>query len=200
MLVGALLGLAGAAQPVLGVTFSPLAAFVTAADDTALERTARPPLTAYGGARLGRVSLLGSLGVASQSTVSRAEGVTSRQRLGLVRPGLDVRVALLNDPQGVPEPFLLAGAHVTVPLVADVSDGFTDEEREAAREAAQAERRRRGRLGGRLGAGALVRLHPSIGLGAQYTIGWERSFARQGPGTVTHDVVSDASLIFELTW
>lgn len=190
-----------AVVPTVGIEVRPIPRTPPETVSQALEAAVVPPLVGYGGVRVWRLTVLASLGVAQRRTVARADGIQSVQRVGLVRPALDVRFALLDRPDGVPEPYLLVGGQITVPVVSDVSDGYTDDEQEAADLAAAEERRRLGRFGGRVGAGAVMPVWQGLGLGGQVALDWSRSYALgDQPGTVTGLLSTDVSVLLQFEW
>ncbi len=165
-----------------------------------LDGLVRSSLSAYGGVGLGaRLQLLGSLGIARvQTTVRTGEAVTQRHQ-GVVRPGVDVRVHLLEG--GQPALFALGGVHLDLPSARDASSGYTKEEQEAADQAAAFERARLGGIGGRLGLGGTVELTPALALGLQYAVQWQRSLLRgDDPSTVTSLLRGEAALLLQLQW
>lgn len=191
---------AAAGSPLFGVEVRPIPRPNPSTVPDVLQAAVAPPLAAYGGARWGWVSVVGSFGVAQRTTRSSADGAASTLRVGLLRPGVDLRLSLLDRPHG-PEPYVMLGGHITLPVVADVSDAYTDEEQASANVAAAEERRRLGRFGARAGGGAIVPLRAGLGVGAQVALEWSRGFALAGqPGTVSSTWTTDASLLLQFEW
>lgn len=197
-----LMSAAPALTPTVGLALRPIQRPPPETTTEQLQYTVAPPLAPYGGVRVGRWSFLGSLGIATTQVTARADDVVSRQRAGLIRPGVDVRLALLDEPDGVPSPFVLLGVHGTFPIVGDRSTGFTEEEQAVADRLADEMRSSLGRLGGRAGAGVVLDVHRGLGLGFELALDWSRSFllGRDEAGTVMHAVSTDAAVLLQLEW
>ncbi len=198
---------ARAATPYAGLEWTPLGRADLAWVDTGLvvggsDGFARPDLLAYGGAWWSEhVGLHASLGVARLQTTSWSGEVYTQQHVGVVRPALDARIALLRRGDRRPIPWVLAGAHVDIPSARDVSNGYTPEEEEAADVTATEDRLRLGATGGRLGAGVDLGVLPFLRLGGQWALGWQRSLWRTGdPGTVSSFLSAEAALLVEIQW
>src|SRR5690606_2556186 len=102
-----------------------------------------PNLSAFGGAWIGeRVGLVGSVGLARLTSTRWVGDVYQSRHRGVFRPELDVRFLLSPRAQGRPVPWLVAGVYGDVPSAREVSNGFTDEEQDAADEAAYIDRAR----------------------------------------------------------
>jgi len=187
MLPVLLAALAHAAEPYAGVEWRPLSradlAWVeegrtSGAGVGELDGTVRPALQAHGGLWLGeRVALGGSVGVARLQQTARSQDVWRQKHVGVVRPALDLRLAFADAAAQRAQPWLLVGAHVDVPSARDTSNGYTEDEQQAADRAATTERERLGGFGGRLGVGAEYPVTPGLSLGASYALEWHRSFS-----------------------
>ncbi len=202
---------AGPVAPFLGLEWRPLSrgdlGWVLGDNTTGtqvggLDGFVSPNLGAYGGAWLtDHLALEGSLGVARLQTTTWVEDVYVQRHWGVVRPALDLRFSLLEHRDPRPVPFLFGGVHVDVPSARDVSNGYTEEEQEAAAITATAERARLGGFGGRLGIGAAVRVVQGLSLGARYALTWHRSsFLGDDPTAVTSWATGEASLLLQLDW
>lgn len=161
-----------------------------------------PNLAAYGGAWLtDHLGVTGALGIARLQTTTWVEDVYVQRHWGVIRPALDLRFSLLPHDDPRPVPFLVGGVHVDVPSARDVSNGYTQEEQQAADLTATAERARLGGFGGRLGIGATVGVVPGLSLGAQYAVAWHRSsFLGDDPTAITSWLTGEASLLLQLDW
>jgi hypothetical protein len=204
-------GTALASTPYAGLEWRPLSrgdlAWIEEGDTTGLlvggsDGFVRPQLGAYAGAWVTeRVGMHASLGVARVQSTSWAGDVYVQRHWGVVRPAFDVRVALLSRDDGRPVPWLFLGGHLDVPSSRATSNGYTAEEREAAARAATLDRIRLGGIGGRLGAGADLGLLPSLRLGMQWSLGWQRTlFKGSEPTAITQWVVADGALLVEIQW
>lgn len=178
---------ASAAEPYGGVEWRPLSradltwveeGLTSGAAVGEFDGAVRPSLQAHAGLWLGeRVALGGSLGVARMQQTARSQDVWRRRHRGVVRPAVDLRLALARPAPQRAQPWVLLGAHFDVPSARDVSDGYTDDEQQAADRAATAERHRLGGFGGRVGVGAEYPLTPGVAIGASYALQWHRSLA-----------------------
>ncbi|MCA9494026.1 MAG: hypothetical protein KC621_29060 [Myxococcales bacterium] len=206
-----LLASARAATPYAGLEWTPLGradlAWVDAGNETGLvvggnDGFARPDLMAYGGVWLAeRVGAHAAFGAARIQTTSWTEDVYVQRHWGVVRPALDLRLALLRRDRPLPIPWVLVGGHVDLPSSRDVSNGYTEDEQLAADEAATEDRIRLGAWGGRAGAGVDLGVLPYLRLGGQWTLGWQRSLWKSGdPGTVTSFVSAEAAFLLEFQW
>jgi hypothetical protein len=204
-------GAAIAATPYAGVEWRPLSrgdlTWVQEGDTTGLlvgsgDGFVSPQLQAYGGAWVtDRLGMHAALGVARLQSTSWAGDVFVQRHWGVVRPAIDVRVALLSRSDWRPVPWLFLGGHLDVPSSRATSNGYTAEEREAAGRAATLDRIRLGGIGGRLGAGADLALLPSLRLGLQWALGWQRTlFKGSEPSAITQWMVAEGSLLVEIHW
>ncbi|MEZ4240801.1 MAG: hypothetical protein R3F59_32530 [Myxococcota bacterium] len=200
-----------AAAPYAGLEWRPLSrgdlAWVLEGDSTGLlvgpdDGFVRPQLAPYAGAWVTQhVGLHASLGVARLTTTSWAGDVYVQHHWGVIRPAFDVRVALLRRDDPRPSPWLFAGAHLDAPSSRATSNGYTQEERDAAREAAALDRVRLGGVGGRIGAGVDVQLLPAVRLGGQWALGWQRTLFRGAdPTAITQWLAAEGSLLLEVHW
>lgn len=186
-LLGFLLAAALAAEPYGGVEWRPLSrsdlawvgdGLTSGAAVGEFDGAVRPSLQAHAGAWLGRrLALGGSIGVARMQQTARSHEVWRQRHRGVVRPSLDLRLALAEAAPRRATPWLLLGAHADLPSARDVSNGYTDEEQRAADRAAAAERRRLGGFGGRVGIGAEYPVTPGVAIGASYALQWHRTAA-----------------------
>lgn len=159
----------------------------------------RPAIQPFVGAWFGpRVGLLGSVGVASLSTRSLVGDDVSRRSHTVVRPSVDLRVALRTEN---PRVWSAASLHADIPSAVDRSTAYTDEEQEAADVAAQNTRYRLGGVGGALGAGVDVSILPALSLGIQYRLELHRGSLRNTTAVTTSTwLASDASLLLTVHW
>jgi hypothetical protein len=91
--------------------------------------------------------------------------------------------------------------HGDIAAVTDRSNGYTEEEQEAADENAAVERQRLGGAGGRAGVGIDYRLTPYVAIGARYSLSAHWGMQRTDESTdVSSWVRSETtlSLTFEL--
>ncbi len=159
----------------------------------------RPGLQPYVGAWFGpRIGLLGSVGIASLSTSTFVGDNISRRSHSVVRPSIDLRVAV--RPQN-PRVWTLASFHADIPSAVDRSTVYTEEEQEAADVAVRNTRSRLGGVGGALGAGVDVSLVPALSVGIQYRLELHRGSLRNTTAVTTSTwLASDASLLFTVHW
>lgn len=164
--------------------------------------TVRPSLQAHAGMWLNeRVSIGGSLGLARLQQTSASQDIWRRRHWAVLRPGVDLRLALAERAEQRAVPWVLLGAHVTLPSVREVSPGYTSEEQEAADRAAATERYRLGGFGGRVGAGAEYAITPGLAFAASYTVEWHRSWARSDDfASVGQWLAGEASLWLLFRW
>ncbi|MBW1881491.1 MAG: hypothetical protein JRJ84_24300 [Deltaproteobacteria bacterium] len=162
----------------------------------------RPALTGFGGAWISRrVGLVGTLGVARLQSTTWV-GDTYRQRhWGVVRPGMDLRVALSTREVGRPAPWAMVGVHGDIPSARDVSNGYTDDEQDQADDTAFVDRARLGGVGGRVGIGVDYRLREGIAVGAMWAAEYHRGVLRTDEAnTVSSWVGADAALLLTFEW
>ncbi len=159
----------------------------------------RPGIQPYVGAWFGpRIGLLGSVGLASLSTSSFVGDNVSRRSHSVVRPSIDLRVALRPES---PRVWTVASLHADIPSAVDRSTVYTREEQEAADIAARNTRSSLGGVGGALGAGADVSLLPALSVGIQYRLELHRGSLRNTTAVTTSTwLASDASLLLTVHW
>jgi hypothetical protein len=202
---------AWATTPYVGLEWRPLSrgdlTWVDQGDTTGLavgglDGFARPQLLAYGGAWVTEhVAVQGALGVARLQTTTWEGDVYEQRHWGVVRPEADIRVSLLPRSDPRPIPWLFLGAHVDIPSTRDTSNGFTQEELDAAQETARSDRMRLGAIGGRLGAGADLGLLPTLRLGMQWAVDWQRSlYVDTDPATASSWLSAEGALLLEFQW
>jgi hypothetical protein len=211
MLLPLFAGVAAAATPFFGLEWRPLSrADLTWVDDNRTTGTSvgeqdgalTGALRPYGGAWFGaRVGVVGGLGVASLTSTSWADEVWRRRTWTVIRPSADLRFALVpNDADG-PRLWALAGGWGDIPVVRDLSNGFSEAEAEAADLGAQVDRARLGGIGARVGLGAEVELGRGVSVGAQWTVEGHRGTLRTAEVLVdTRWVSSAGSLLLSLAW
>lgn len=130
-----------------------------------------PALSGFLGWEIGsRVALTGHLGVARLTNTTLVDDVLTTTHWGVFRPGLDVRWSLAERTPGRAHAFLFLGGHANIPSARERSNGFTDEEQQAADEQAKVERARLGGAGGRLGIGAEAQVVPGLWIGANTAV------------------------------
>jgi hypothetical protein len=206
-----LAGLANAVTPFLGVEFRPFSrqdlvwvdeSRTSGTSVGEFDGTARPNLAAFAGVWLRRrVAIVGGLGVAQLSTITRTEDSYRVARWGVVRPSLDVRWAMMPIQDKMPVPWLMLGAYGDIPSARDASDAYTAEEQEAADEAMRTERARLGGVGGRAGVGVDYRLLPGLAIGANFAVGLHRAvYEAQDASTVSSWVTTEAGLLLTFEW
>ena len=200
-----------AATPIAGVSWTPLSRSDLVWVDEGrtsgvavgeFDGVARPALAAFGGAWVSeRVGVVGSLGVARLQSTTWT-GDTWRQRhWGVVRPEIDLRIALSTREVGRPAPWLFLGLYGDIPSARDVSNGYNEAEQEDADEDAWVERVRLGGLGGRLGAGVDYRLRDGLALGATWAVGYHRGFLQSTDTKVVSSwLATEASLLLSFEW
>lgn len=162
----------------------------------------RPPLLAYGGAWVGeRTAIAGSLGVARLTNTTEVDAIIRQRHWGVIRPGIDLRFALLRPEERRPLPWLLLGGHADVPSARDTSTGYTRDEQAVADEQAFVERASLGGVGVRAGLGAEIELQPGLTLGAQWALGWQIATWRADDLDQTSQwLAADASLLLGFRW
>jgi hypothetical protein len=213
MLVWLLLALipARAATPMAGVAWTPFArSDLVWVDDGRtsgvgvgeFDGMVRPALTGFGGAWISRrLGLVGTLGVARLQSTTWVGDTYRHRHWGVVRPGLDLRIALSGREVGRPAPWVLVGVHGDIPSARDVSNGYTDDEQEQADETAYVDRARLGGLGARVGLGVDYRLREGISVGAMWAAEWHRGVLRTDEAnTVSSWVGADAALLLTFEW
>ncbi|MCO4744276.1 MAG: hypothetical protein KC912_05770 [Proteobacteria bacterium] len=201
---------AAAADGFAGLSWTPLsrADLVWVADDRTtgtgvgeFDGTTRPSLQPFGGAWFDRVGLVASIGVARLTASTTADGVRRQRHWGVIRPGVDLRVALVERTIAKPIPWAVVGVAGSVPSARDVSNGFTDAEQTEADRAAQAERVRLGGIGARLGAGLDYALLPHLSLGAELSLEWYTSTLRTADAVSASTWLgSRGSLLLTFDW
>lgn len=202
---------ASAVTPFFGVEFRPLArqdlvwvdeARTSGTSVGELDGTVRPNLGAFAGVWLKRrVALVGTLGVAQLSTVTRTEDSYHINHVGVVRPGIDVRWAMFPIEDRKPVPWLMLGAYGDIPAARDLSDAYTAEEQEAADLASTTERARLGGIGGRAGLGVDYRVLPGLAIGASFALGLHRAvYEAQDASTASSWITTDAGLLLTFEW
>jgi len=132
--------------------------------------TVAPGFGAAGGAWLGRVGLVGRLGVAFRSHWSPDGGDTVRS-VGVIRPEFEVRVAFADRKRFRPLPYLPMAVFGDIPIATDRSRAYTEEEQDAAKDAATAMRAQLGGVGFRSGFGVDLPLAAGVHVGGSFDIG-----------------------------
>lgn len=162
----------------------------------------RPALFAYGGAWVGdRAAVIGTLGIARLTNTTEVDTVIRQRHWGVIRPGVDLRFALIEPRDRVPLPWLLIGGHADIPSARDVSTGYTRDEQKVADEQAFVERASLGGVGTRAGLGAEIEVQPGLTLGAQWTVGWQVATWRADDLDQTSSwVAADASILLGFRW
>lgn len=207
----ALLTLAHAAVPYAGLEWRPLSRsdLVWVDEERTsgfavgeFDGTARPSLQAYFGAWMSdRVALGGALGVARLLNTTEVDGVVRQRHWGVIRPSVDLRIALSQRGPKRALPWLLAGLHADVPSARDVSTGYTEEEQLAADETATVERARLGGFGARVGFGAEYPITSGLAIGAMYTLEWHRGLFRTDDlSLVSQWLAAEAAILLVFQW
>lgn len=200
-----------AAQPFAGLEIDPLSrqdlVFVDEGRTSGtgvgeLDGTVRSVASAYAGAWITRhVGIAAGLGVAIAQASSRAGDVERQKTIGVFRPSLDVRLGWMERRPRFPIPWFLVGFYGDIPTASDRSTGFTEEEQTAADEASFAELTRLGGFGARVGAAVDYEVLPGLGIGAQVTVGLQRSAYLGADETLTSLWIStEASILLQFTW
>ena len=206
-----LLGAAAWAAPFFGLEYSPFSrGDLTWIDE---DRTSgalvgefdglvRPNLQAFFGGWIGNyLALSGTLGVARLQNVTWVSDIYRQRHWGVLRPGLDVRVAPLKRQDRLPTLWFLLGCHGDIPSARDISNGYTNEEQEGADETALGERARLGGVGARLGVGVEQKIAPALLVGALYAVEWQRSVLESDDATaVSSWLGSRAALMLTFQW
>jgi hypothetical protein len=164
--------------------------------------TVNPALSAYGGAWVSeRTALSLSLGVARLGNTTYVNDVLRQVHWGVIRPGFDVRWSLHARRPDWPVAWIILGAHGDIPSARDVSNGFTNEEQEAADDLAKLERARLGGLGGRSGLGVEYDLLPGLSIGAQWALTLHYATWRsEDVSLVGQWMAADAALLLGFRW
>lgn len=162
----------------------------------------RPALQFSAGAWMGpRTAMLGSLGIARLQNTTIVDDVYRQRHWGVIRPSMDVRLALTDVAEKKPIPWFLLGLYGDVPSARDVSNGYTDEEQADADELAGTERARLGGVGARAGFGTDWHFPGGFVIGGQYAVGVHRSvFQADDADSVTAWTVGEASLLLGFEW
>lgn len=159
-------------------------------------------LSAFGGGWFNRhVGLQASLGVALSQSSSVAGDIVRNRTWAVLRPGLDLRLGWAEHGLRKPVPWVLVGAYGDIPISADVSNGYSEEEQAAADEAVLDERFRLGGVGGRVGFGVDYEVLQGLSLGALVSLGLHRSGYTGGDTTFTTLWLStEASILLTYLW
>lgn len=205
------LGTALAATPYFGLEWRPLSRQDLVWVDEgrtsgtavgAFDGTTRPVLSAFGGAWVNPwFGVHAGLGLAQIVSTSQADDVYVQRQIGVVRPSLDLRFGWMAQRLHRPTPWFLLGGWVDVPTVRDVSNGYTDEEQDAADLSADEDRYRLQGGGGRVGFGVDYRLLPGLLLGAQISVGLQRTaMVGDNDATVSLWISTEAALLLTFEW
>ena len=210
MILALAMSLAQAAAPMAGLSWTPLsrADLVWVEDGRTtgtgvgeFDGTSRASLMPWAGAWLGRTALVGTMGVAWLGTSTSSDGVVRRSHRGVLRPGLDLRYALMPRSESTPLPWLVLGAAGSIPFARDRSNAYTDEEQAQADQATLVERARLGGLGARVGAGVEVRITGGLSLGAEAAIEGYTSTLRAAESVSLNTWVGTrAAILLSFTW
>lgn len=162
----------------------------------------RPALAGFVGTWIGpRFGLHMGVGVARIQTTTWTDETFRQQHWGVVRPSLDLRVALLERRDRRPIPFVLLGGYADIPSARDVSDAYSEEEQAAADTTSQLDRLTLWGFGGRLGGGVDYRVLPGLALGAQVALGLHQSvLAGQDASAVSSWVATEAAFLLIFEW
>ena len=211
MLIALLLAAAHAVSPFGGVEYRPLSrgdlgwieeGRTSGLGVAELDGTVRPSLSGFAGAWLTeRTALSLSLGVARLQNTTDVDDVVRQRHWGVVRPGVDVRWAILERAPRRPLPWVILGGHLNIPSARDVSNGYTKKEQKAADELAFIERSKLAGFGARFGLGADYEILPGLGIGAQWALEWHQAPWRSDSLTqATSWVSADAALLLLFRW
>lgn len=162
----------------------------------------RPNLSAYAGMWVKpHLAILGTLGTARLQTTTW-DGDTYRQRhWGVVRPGVEGRLAALPFDAPMPIPWLYLGAHASLPSARDVSNGYSESEQAAADETAARDRAKLGGYGGRAGIGVTATIVRGVAVGATGGMYLHRNVIRDDDAAaVTAWLGGEAALLLEFSW
>ncbi len=164
--------------------------------------TVSPALSAFfGGWLTDRFALQGSLGVARLTSTTWVGEVWEQRHWGVVRPGVDARLALMRPRDRWPLPWAILGLYGDIPSARTTSNGFDETEQEEADLLATSDRARLAGLGGRVGLGVDLRLHPAFAIGATYCLAVHRSlFLGDDPRVVTSFVSGQAAILATFVW
>jgi hypothetical protein len=162
----------------------------------------RPGLQPYGGAWMGpHWGLFGSLGIARLTTTSWAGDTWRQVHWGVIRPEIDLRYGFMARELRRPVLWAFAGAYGDIPSARDASNGFTEEEQNAADQDALEERLRLGGVGGRIGAGVDYRVLPGLILGADFDVGGHFGVLRgSDSSTVSSWIATQGALVIAFEW
>ena len=162
----------------------------------------RPPLTAHGGWIGKHDAVLGGLALVRFSTGSFGN-TDSYEGVGSTRLSVDYRRYLLARNAGNVGFYGTGGGYYILPNAADVSDGYTPEEQDAADEGAGDARARIGGLGGQVGVGAEYLFgdaagRPAVAVGLRYVVRLYRGQAANDEGyTISTILLPEAALVVE---
>jgi hypothetical protein len=200
-----------AATPIAGIEWRPLGRADLSWVDEArtsgvsvgeFDGTVRPSLMAYGGTWLGsHVCMTGAVGVARLGNLTTADNITTQRWWMVVRPSVDLRVALTERRLRSPVPYLLGGLHFDIPSVGDRSEAYTKKEQAAVDDAVLVEVARLAGAGGRLGAGADYRVVEGVAVGLLYAVEAHRAFWQADEvGFTTTWMAGEASITLQFEW
>ena len=164
--------------------------------------TIRPTLGGFVGTWIGDfIGLHLGLGVARLQTTTWVGETYQQRHWGVVRPSIEGRFAFIRREARWPIPWGLLGVYVDIPSARDVSNGYSEEEQQAADETAQVERLTLWGVGGRAGLGVDYRLLPGIAVGAQFTVGWHQAIlAGQDQAAVSSWLATEAAVLLIFEW
>lgn len=164
--------------------------------------TVRPQLAAFAGIWLkNRWGITGGVGVARLQQTTWAEDVYLHRHWAVVRPSIDVRYSLISRDKSVPIPWIVLGAHGTIPSAGEQSNGFSEDEALQAEINGQVQRARLGGVGARLGAGVDYGIHPALRIGFQFTGDWHRMVQKSSEAQlVNHWIGTQAALYLAFEW
>ena len=162
----------------------------------------RPQLNPFVGAWIdNRWGLTASLGIGRLQQTTWADEIFLQRHWLVVRPSLDMRVALIKRDRTVPIPWVLVGAHGDIPSAAERSNGFTEEELENAELNGQIERAKLGGFGARVGLGVDYGIQKHIRIGLQGYGLWHRTVFRSSETQqVSSWIGTQASFIIAFEW
>ena len=162
----------------------------------------RPQLMPFAGVWIDhRWGVTASLGIGRLQQTTWADEIFLQRHWLVIRPSVDLRVALIKRDRDVPIPWILVGGHGDIPSAAERSNGFTDEELETAEQNGLIERAKLGGLGARLGLGVDYGIHKHIRIGLQGVGQWHRTVFRSAePQQVSSWIGTQASFIIAFEW
>ena len=211
LLIFALPSLATPVTPTAGVEWAPFsradAAWVSE-DRTSgsavgeFDGVVRPQLMPFAGVWLDhRWGLAASLGIGRLQQTTWADDVFVQRHWLVVRPSVDLRVALIKRDRDLPIPWILVGGHGDIPSAAERSNGFSEQEQETADQNGRIERAKLGGVGARIGVGVDYGVHKYIRIGLQGVGQWHRTVFRS-PETqqVSSWIGTQASFIIAFEW